>query len=159
MGRYEFPKPDSPTAKLRIAHHVVTCGGQTATTLCTCAAMGLRARYVGATGNDDNGRLIRDELSRRGVDITHTAVRDAANGYAVSVPCVDLTDRFRHSVRQGRLTHPPNDTHWSAEGHAIAAAAVHDVLRERGWLMSCNAKTEQWPFARIAKSTAKQVRH
>ncbi len=73
--------------------------------------------------------------------------------------CVDLTDRFRHSVRQGRLTHPPNDTHWSAEGHAIAAAAVHDVLRERGWLMSCNAKTEQWPFARIAKSTAKQVRH
>ena len=53
----EFPKPDSPTAKLRIAHHAITCGGQTATALCTCAAMGLRARYVGATGNDDSGRL------------------------------------------------------------------------------------------------------
>ena len=61
----EFPKPDSPAAKLRIAHHALTCGGQTATALCTCAAMGLRARYVGATGNDDNGHLIREELSRR----------------------------------------------------------------------------------------------
>ena len=79
----EFPRPDSQAAKLRIAHHAVACGGQTATALCTCAAMGLRARYVGTTGNDHNGRLIRDELSRRGVDITHTAVRDAANPYAV----------------------------------------------------------------------------
>ena len=79
----EFPKPDSPASKLRIAHHAITPGGQTATTLCTCAAMGLRARYVGATGNDDSGRLIREELSRHGVDITHTVVRDAANGYAV----------------------------------------------------------------------------
>ncbi len=79
----EFPKPDSPTAKLRIAHHAITCGGQTATALCTCAALGLRARYVGATGNDDSGRVIRKELSRRGVEITHTAVRDAANAYAV----------------------------------------------------------------------------
>ena len=79
----EFPRPDSQAAKLRIAHHAIACGGQTATTLCTCAAMGLQARYVGTTGNDHNGRLIRDELSRRGVDITHTAVRDAANAYAV----------------------------------------------------------------------------
>ena len=38
----EFPKPDRPTAKLRIAHHAITCGGQTATALCTCAALGLR---------------------------------------------------------------------------------------------------------------------
>jgi sugar/nucleoside kinase (ribokinase family) len=79
----EFPKPDSPTAKLRIAHHAISCGGQTATTMCTCAAMGLRSRYVGVTGSDDHGRLMRDELSRRGVDITHTAVRDAVNAFAV----------------------------------------------------------------------------
>ena len=51
----EFPRPDSPAAKLRITRHAVLCGGQTATALCTCAAMGLRTRYVGATGNDSNG--------------------------------------------------------------------------------------------------------
>ena len=79
----EFPRPDSPAAKLRIAHHAIACGGQTATTMCTCTAMGLRSRYVGATGNDDNGRLIRDELRRRGVDTAYVAVRDARNAFAV----------------------------------------------------------------------------
>ena len=78
-----FPTPDSPTAKMRIAHHAISCGGQTATTMCTCAAMGLRARYVGTTGNDENGRLMRAELARRGVDITHTAARNAINAFAV----------------------------------------------------------------------------
>lgn len=78
-----FPKADSPTAKMRIARHAISCGGQTATTMCTCAAMGLRSRYVGATGNDGNGRLMRDELARRGVDITHTAARNAINAFAV----------------------------------------------------------------------------
>ena len=37
------------------------------TALCTCAALGLRASYVGAFGNDENGRRIREELARRGV--------------------------------------------------------------------------------------------
>jgi len=49
------------------------------------------------------------------------------------VPCVDLTDRFRQAVAEGRLPYPTNDTHWSPEGHAIAAAALEDVLRARGW--------------------------
>jgi sulfofructose kinase len=78
-----FPSPDGPASKLRIAHHAITAGGQTATTLCTCAAMGLTTRYVGATGNDDSGRLIRDKLSHRNVDITYAVIRDAANAYAV----------------------------------------------------------------------------
>ena len=89
----EFPRPDSPTAKLRIAHHAIACGGQTATTMCTCAAMGLRTRYVGATGNDDNGRLIRDELRRRGVDTAYVAVRDARNAFAVILLDATLGER------------------------------------------------------------------
>jgi sugar/nucleoside kinase (ribokinase family) len=79
----QYPRPDSPTAKIRISSHFISCGGQVTTALCTCAAMGLRTKYIGALGNDDNGRLIRDELARRGVDIAHTAVRDARNAFAV----------------------------------------------------------------------------
>ena len=79
----EFPEPNSPAAKLRIARHAIAPGGQTATTLCTCVAMGLTTRYVGATGNDDHGRVIRDELSRRGIDTTRAVVRDTTNAYAV----------------------------------------------------------------------------
>ena len=78
-----FPQPDSETAKLQITAHAVRCGGQTATTLCTCAAMGLRTRYVGATGHDANGARMRQELDRRGVDITHAHVRPAENPFAV----------------------------------------------------------------------------
>ncbi|OFW35149.1 MAG: hypothetical protein A3F70_10590 [Acidobacteria bacterium RIFCSPLOWO2_12_FULL_67_14] len=79
----QFPRPDSPAAKLRISAHRVSYGGQTATTLCTCATMGLRTKYVGATGSDAHGAQMREELGRRGVDITAVVVRQCANPYAV----------------------------------------------------------------------------
>ena len=79
----EFPHPDTQAAKLRITHHAILCGGQTTTALCTCAAMGLRARYVGVTGDDENGTLIRRELKARGVDAEHAYVRRAKNAFAV----------------------------------------------------------------------------
>jgi len=79
----QFPQPDSPAAKLRIAQHLVTCGGQTATALCTCAAMGLRTKYIGTIGNDPNGDRMRGELAGRGVDVEHVSVRDAINPFAV----------------------------------------------------------------------------
>lgn len=80
---HEYPRPDSPAAKVRITSHQISCGGQTATTLCTCAAMGLRTKYVGTIGSDDNGRRMRDALTRRGVDTKHVVVRDDANPFAV----------------------------------------------------------------------------
>lgn len=82
-GLPEFPKPDSPTAKLRIARRLVTCGGQTATALCTCACLGLRAKYVGAIGDDANGVRIHQELARRGIDLEHVVIAPAPNPYAV----------------------------------------------------------------------------
>ena len=79
----EFPHPDTQAAKLRITHHALLCGGQTTTALCTCAAMGLRARYIGVTGDDENGTLIRRELVARGVDAEHACVHHAKNAFAV----------------------------------------------------------------------------
>ncbi|OFW02292.1 MAG: hypothetical protein A3J29_22950 [Acidobacteria bacterium RIFCSPLOWO2_12_FULL_67_14b] len=89
-----FPLPHGPAAKQAIAAHLVTCGGQTATALCTCAAMGLRTKYVGAIGNDANGARMRAELARRGVDVEHACVRDAPSPYAVIV----LDDRAGERV-------------------------------------------------------------
>src|SRR5919106_1501395 len=48
------PRADSPTAKMRISSHTVSFGGQTATTMAACSALGLRAGYLGAVGNVDN---------------------------------------------------------------------------------------------------------
>ncbi len=77
------PRADSPTAKLRITSHSVSCGGQMATALAACAALGLRPAYVGALGSDDNGDLVRRELAGRGIDLTHVVTREAANQFAV----------------------------------------------------------------------------
>lgn len=79
----QFPRPDSPAAKLRITAHHVSYGGQTATTLCTCAAMGLSTKYVGVTGGDEHGTRIREELSRRGIDISDVRLLAGENAYAV----------------------------------------------------------------------------
>lgn len=79
----EYPQPSGPSAKLRIASHERSPGGQTATTLAACAALGLRTAYVGTISSDENGTLVRDALTRRGVDTARAVVRDAPNAFAV----------------------------------------------------------------------------
>ena len=79
----EFPDPAGPTAKLPITSHRVSPGGQTATALCTCAALGLRTSYVGAFGSDDNGRRMRDTLAQHRVSTDAAVTRGVANRYAV----------------------------------------------------------------------------
>src|SRR6185369_3716014 len=101
--------PASPTSKLRITDQLISPGGQTATTLCTCAAMGLRAAYVGTIGNDDNGRRMHDELSGRGIDVSHLIVRDAINPFAVIL--IDDTQGERVVLwdREARVALTPAD--------------------------------------------------
>jgi sugar/nucleoside kinase (ribokinase family) len=78
-----YPEREGANAKMRISSHALSCGGQVATALCTCVAMGLRAKYLGVTGTDDNGRRIRDELVRRGIDMADAVIRDTTNQFAV----------------------------------------------------------------------------
>jgi len=78
-----YPERDGPNAKMRISGHSLCTGGQVATALCTCASMGLRAKYIGATGTDDNGRRVREELARHGIDMIDAVIRDVTNQFAV----------------------------------------------------------------------------
>ena len=89
-----YPRPDSAFAKMPITDYLVSCGGQVTTALATCVAMGLRASYIGTTGSDDNGRRMRGELARLGIDITHGHVRDAANPFAVILLDQDKGERI-----------------------------------------------------------------
>ena len=93
-------------------------------------------------GNDDHGRLIRDELSRRGVDITHTAVRDAANAYAVILLDDVQGERVVLWDRESRLDLAPGDIDAAGIGNARllhvddvdAEASIHaaSIAREAG---------------------------
>ncbi len=78
-----YPAPTASLAKMQIGRHFVSCGGQMATALATCARMGLRSKFVGVTGTDDNARQVRRELEGRGVDLTDVIIRDVPNQYAV----------------------------------------------------------------------------
>ncbi len=70
-------------SKLRISSHFVSCGGQVATMLAACSALGLRTRYLGPIGNDDNARRVHDALTRRNVDVSTVIVREATNQFAI----------------------------------------------------------------------------
>jgi sulfofructose kinase len=89
-----YPRPDSASAKMQIDSHLVSCGGQTATALSTCAAMGLRTTYIGVFGSDENGRRMRYELTRRDVDFSDAVTRDAPNRFAVILLDRSLGERI-----------------------------------------------------------------
>ena len=52
-------------------------GGQVASAIVACAKLGLRAKYIGAVGDDERGRLQLDSLREANIDIEH--VRQRAN--------------------------------------------------------------------------------
>jgi sugar/nucleoside kinase (ribokinase family) len=89
-----YPQPSGPSAKMRIRERHVLCGGQMATAMCACASLGLRAKYVGVTGTDDNGRRIRAELQGRNVDISDLVIRDVENRFAVILVDENTGDRM-----------------------------------------------------------------
>lgn len=78
-----YPQPHGPLAKMRIREREICVGGQMVTALSTCAALGLRAKYVGAIGADEHGERVRRALAERGIDTADVVVRAAANRYAV----------------------------------------------------------------------------
>ena len=103
------PRADSLNARLRISSHASMCGGQTATAMAACAALGLRAGYLGCVGNDHNGRAVTSELAFRGVDVSPVMTRECANRFAVIT--VDETSGERMVLwdRDERLNLSPQD--------------------------------------------------
>ncbi len=61
------------TERLLDAAHL-TVGGSGAIVACGAARLGLRVAFCGVVGDDHFGRYLRDELDRRGVDVTGLVV-------------------------------------------------------------------------------------
>jgi sugar/nucleoside kinase (ribokinase family) len=136
-----YPRPDSAFAKLPITGHLISCGGQITTALATCAAMGLSTSYIGTIGTDAHGRRMREELQRRGIDLSHAITRDTGNPFAVILlddregervvlwhrdPLVALSasEIDRDAIVSGRLVHVDDvDLDASIEAARLARAA------------------------------------
>lgn len=112
------------SGKARVTERRFVCGGQTATVMAACAAMGLRAGYVGAFGSDEHGRLVRNALAECGVDVAGSVQRDAPNRGAVILVdgqgnrtvlwhrAGELTapvHNLRTATQQARLVHVDDD--------------------------------------------------
>ena len=99
------------SGKVHVEGRTVLPGGQVATTMAACAALGLRTAYAGSFGNDEGAALVRRELTSRGVDLGHAVGREAPNRYAVilvdaasgeRVVLWDRDDRLRSNPGEGR---------------------------------------------------------
>jgi sugar/nucleoside kinase (ribokinase family) len=121
-----YPQPTGPSAKMRIRERHVLCGGQMATAMCACASLGLRAKYVGVTGTDDNGRRIRAELQGRDVDISDLVIRDVENRFAVILVDENTGDRMVLWDRDDRLRLRESELPVAALG-ATTVVHVDDV--------------------------------
>ena len=77
------PEAEGPHSKIRISSHTVSCGGQMATALAACATLGLRSKFAGVIGSDDNGTRVQEALVARGVDVADAVVHHGPNQFAV----------------------------------------------------------------------------
>lgn len=137
-----YPQPFGSFAKMKIERQEILCGGQMATAMCACARLGLRVRYAGVTGTDENGQRIRTELKRRGIDLTDVIIRDAQNQFAVILVDETNGDRIVLWDRDERLLMRKRDIPVDAIAEARVlhvddvdqAAAIHaaEVARQHG---------------------------
>ena len=82
FGQHEKLVPDA----------ALVIGGSGSITSCACARLGLRTRFIGATGDDLFGRFMLGQLDDWGVDTTLCPVlKDVSTGFSVVLS--DGTDR------------------------------------------------------------------
>lgn len=143
-----YPQPGGSASKVAIDRHDVRPGGQVATTLATCARLGLPTRYLGTFGDDDHGRLIRQALDRRRIDTASALVRPAPNRYAVILLDASHGERVVLWERDARLALSADDVDASwLDGATLvhvdatdedAARALAQLARERGVPVTCD---------------------
>lgn len=140
--------PHRGTSKVRIESSFRSAGGQVATTMAGCAVLGLASSYLGAIGDDDNGRFVRAELSARGVDTSRLIVRRAATRSAVVLVDGTTGDRTVLWERDERLDVPPEaitreDVQNARVVHVDgvderASIRIAMLAREAGALVTCD---------------------
>ena len=138
--------PGVPT-KLRIDSKFDSCGGQVATMLAAGSGLGMRTRYLGPIGNDDNGRRIREELTRHGVDLAGLIVHEAASRFAIILVDESTGERTVLWHRDSRLALDESEIHAGMlDARALhvdgvdepAAIRAAQLASELGLLVTCD---------------------
>lgn len=155
------PEPGSKTPILRFE---TSGGGQAATAMVACARLGLRAKYLGKFGDDENGALSRESLQSEGVDIRDAAVvPGASNQFAFIIVDAENGERTILWRRPGEIATLPDEVIPEQvvsgrvlllDGHdAKAAARAASCARERGIPVVLDAETVKDGTAELVAAT------
>ncbi|APW59443.1 alginate O-acetyltransferase AlgX-related protein [Paludisphaera borealis] len=83
------------------------------------------------------------------VDDLPSAVERAVRASGDDVGFLDLTPSLHARAAEGELVYLADDTHWSAEGHRVAALAVADFLKRRDAAKTALAGADRDHFAPV----------
>jgi sulfofructose kinase len=61
--------------KVPFTQEILSPGGQVASAIVACAALGLRTKYIGTVGDDERGRIQMASLLGSGINLDHVQVR------------------------------------------------------------------------------------
>ena len=75
-----------------------------------------------------NVRLSTDELRSWTVNDLPRLLRRLLAELSPDIEYVDLTPALKAASRNGIATYLSDDTHWTVEGHRVAAEAIHRAL-------------------------------
>ncbi len=135
-----FPRPEGWHSKMRIRQHLVSPGGQAATTVAACAKFGLRAKYIGAIGSDENGARVKVALAEHGLDGSGLVPQDARNQFAVIVIDEQTGERAVLWDRDEALRLRPEDVPLEVIGSA-RLLHVDDVDQEAAIRAAVHARS------------------
>ncbi|MCL5744940.1 MAG: carbohydrate kinase family protein, partial [Acidobacteria bacterium] len=62
--------------KVPFEREILSPGGQVASALVACAALGLRAKYIGSVGDDERGRIQMESLRQSRINLDHVQLRE-----------------------------------------------------------------------------------
>lgn len=89
-----------------------------------------------------NVTRISEKAQQWDVDDLPQRLRSAVSDISPKIDFLDLTSAFRTETEKGNRMFLPDDTHWTNEGHRIAAHVFHELLTD-----GMPAKTEPQPGA------------
>lgn len=73
--------------------------------------------------SSDALKLHLNDLPRR--------LRESVAEISSDIGFLDLTEVFQEHAQRGAILYPPDDSHWSPEGHRLAGAAIAEYLKSR----------------------------
>ena len=148
---FRIPHFPEPNTKMDALGATIQGGGLTATAMVACARLGLRTRYIGKFGDNEIGRMARQELLADGLDLAGSVVAEGVpnrfcvvlveegSGHRTIVrqrdPRISLTpaELTRETVCAGRVLH--------LDGHeGDAALQATRWAKQAGVLVSMDAE-------------------